>query len=118
MQPKNLLLASLIIAVVGVILLLIYVQTLQPKFIDAKMVDRLVVGKYVRMSGTVKSIDLRENSFAVRLCDSTCVTVHIPKDITQSIIEGDFLTVNAYVREYSGRSYLEVKNRNDVFRES
>ena len=113
--------ACVLIAVIGVVMLYFYSLALQPN--DAKISEILVipVGKYVRISGVVESIELDVSFSKIAVCDpldSSCISVRFSNDLVKlnlyDISEGDMLTIKGIVKEYYNKKYLEIKSEDGI----
>ncbi len=113
-SDKRLAFAALALSLLGLLVLFLYAQSLQPKQTSIGALAGEKEGAYVQVLGTVSSASSRGGSVFIRLCEfSDCIAVFVPGQqadelhINPYLLKpGDKLVVKGVLKEYAGEPEL------------
>ncbi|MDO8340273.1 MAG: OB-fold nucleic acid binding domain-containing protein [Candidatus Burarchaeum sp.] len=113
-SDKRLALAALALSLLGLLVLFLYAQSLQPRQTSIGALAGEREGSFVEVIGTVSSASSRGGSVFIRLCDfSDCIAVFVPGQqaddfrINPYLLKpGDKLVVRGVLKEYKGEPEL------------
>jgi DNA/RNA endonuclease YhcR with UshA esterase domain len=112
---SKVLLLSLALSIIGIAAIYFYSKSLTPKEFKISELKFLSEGTYIATKGIVKNV--RANTLTtLTLCDfedlSECIEVRYFFDY--HIEKGESLLVFGIVKEWSGKTYIEVKTRDEI----
>jgi DNA/RNA endonuclease YhcR with UshA esterase domain len=121
-HPRNLienklLFFSLLFSVIGVIMIYFYSKNLTPQEYNISDVKFLSEGSYIAVKGIVKEIKTN------KLTTITLCSFYDPKECIEVkyffnyyVEKGDSLLVFGIIKEWSGRTYIEVKTKDEIMK--
>ena len=124
MNEKQIVLASLILALLGLALILLSSKGMKPKEIAITELGSHYT-EYVEVSGFVSSTRISNENVFLTLCSGECVKVAVFKSVAREtagdpnpylIKKGDRLIVRGEVQDYNGEPEVIVLRPEDVER--
>jgi len=105
--------AALILACVGLLVLFLYAQSLQPKHISISAIEDEQEGAYLEVLGRVVESNSKGGSVFIRLCDRACISIYVPGSLADSLAlnpylikKNDRLLVRGILEIYEGEPEL------------
>ncbi len=123
MNEKQIVLASLILALLGLALILLFSKGMKPKELTINELGSHS-SEYVEVSGFVSSTRVSGENVFFTLCSGECVKVAVFKSVAKEtadpnlylIKKGDRLIVRGEVQDYNGEPELVVLRSEDIER--
>ena len=111
--------ACLLVSVVGLVLIFLSVQTIEPKQTKIIEIDSDMVGTEVSITGTVKSSYTKNEHVFLTVSDNTgAISVVIFSDVASKLTTKDFkgksISVSGIVDEYNSKLEIVPRKPSDI----
>lgn len=116
-SPHELLIVSLAVSVIGLVVLALYTSSIMPRQIEISEILLMPLGSQVQIEGTVSEVRQGESTTTFVVCDTVsihCVDVRAFKSVAPFAFEGEKVRAAGILKEWQGRTYLEVKKASDI----
>ncbi len=114
---NKILLFSLLFSIVGIIVIYFYSKQLTPQEYRISEVKFLPQGSYVAVKGIVKEVKINKLT-TLTLCsfDDPKECIEVKYFFNYYVEGGDSLLIFGIVKEWSGRTYIEVKTKDEIIK--
>ena len=110
MDNRGLFKTSLTLALIGILLLFVYSETITPKPKDISQINEKDLDKTIKIVGQITRVTDLPGIILLNLKDNTSqITILIFKEEKLNIKQNDFLEIEGKITEYKGQLEIEAE---------